>query len=574
MASKSLKDKSKVCESCDKKFGWNKRLVEHLDKISECKEFYISKEITLPISITKSKGPISKDEEQTEIKKDEILKPNSNLGDERMKNDVPEEKEKVSVLKIYEEFDVKDQQAGDKLEEGEDLTGDATKRKTYNLEVKIGAIKRLEQEGPDNMKGIAADLRLKVNILKSWWDKRDKLVKIKFLRDKKAELDRSTEDNREADTTLEENCGSGPSELRKKRTRRRVCGECPGCLTEDCGACKNCLDKPRFGGKNTIKQKCRQKICLRQEEERKLRGKKKKVLEKDLTLSSYDLDLSTSSDVAPVNTTDQSDSLGDFSMDQDVSSSEEQTESFVKQVKVVSDDMDELRNALGSIGADYSQSWSQESPVLPVDKHEERPSVPQMAAALELIPRTNHFPVVSKNHPSISEPEAVVTIERVEKKKKKPEESLDQSGPRDVNKIHSLLAQLQPVPPHWAQAGPSSTADLQSPTGDLQTPTTEQALSQYWPSSALPYHQFGAPSGPVGVPLPPLPPPAGEMTRSDNPPPEWRDGSVLISEGRLQCLRSLSSRFLRHDVSSAEAARLTGELWPQLASKSQQFVQV
>ena len=75
MASKSQKDKSKFCESCDKRFAYNKRLVEHLDKTSGCKEFYISKEITLPVTKAQTKGPSSKDlgEENVENHKDETI---------------------------------------------------------------------------------------------------------------------------------------------------------------------------------------------------------------------------------------------------------------------------------------------------------------------------------------------------------------------------------------------------------------------------------------------------------------------------------------------------------------------
>ena len=102
MASKSLKDKSKVCESCDKKFGWNKRLVDHLDKVTECKEFYISKEIELPVA--KSKGPTSKDISE------------ENLGIQNISENELEEQDKVSVLKIYEEFNETEQKTETNME--------------------------------------------------------------------------------------------------------------------------------------------------------------------------------------------------------------------------------------------------------------------------------------------------------------------------------------------------------------------------------------------------------------------------------------------------------------------------
>ena len=36
------------------------------------------------------------------------------------------------------------------------------------------------------------------------------------------------------------------------KTGKRVrCGECQGCMGEDCGHCANCADKPKFGGAGT-----------------------------------------------------------------------------------------------------------------------------------------------------------------------------------------------------------------------------------------------------------------------------------------------------------------------------------
>lgn len=40
------------------------------------------------------------------------------------------------------------------------------------------------------------------------------------------------------------------------------CRACQGCLAEDCGSCHYCLDKPKFGGGNTLKKKCVTKKCL------------------------------------------------------------------------------------------------------------------------------------------------------------------------------------------------------------------------------------------------------------------------------------------------------------------------
>ncbi|CAL8339737.1 unnamed protein product [Lota lota] len=50
-----------------------------------------------------------------------------------------------------------------------------------------------------------------------------------------------------------------------KKRRRRACGTCDACLsTTDCGTCDFCVDKPKFGGRNTKRQKCRLRQCRRQ----------------------------------------------------------------------------------------------------------------------------------------------------------------------------------------------------------------------------------------------------------------------------------------------------------------------
>jgi hypothetical protein len=49
-----------------------------------------------------------------------------------------------------------------------------------------------------------------------------------------------------------------PVEVGKRRERCRLC---IGCLREDCGFCRYCRDKPKFGGKNSLKQACEKKSC-------------------------------------------------------------------------------------------------------------------------------------------------------------------------------------------------------------------------------------------------------------------------------------------------------------------------
>jgi hypothetical protein len=48
----------------------------------------------------------------------------------------------------------------------------------------------------------------------------------------------------------------------KRRTR---CGICTACKAKDCGTCRFCLDKPKFGGRGTLKQSCTVRKCLRLE---------------------------------------------------------------------------------------------------------------------------------------------------------------------------------------------------------------------------------------------------------------------------------------------------------------------
>ncbi|XP_054641158.1 methyl-CpG-binding domain protein 1b isoform X2 [Dunckerocampus dactyliophorus] len=50
-----------------------------------------------------------------------------------------------------------------------------------------------------------------------------------------------------------------------KKRKRRACGKCNACLCrKDCGTCDFCVDKPKFGGRNKKRQKCRLRQCQRQ----------------------------------------------------------------------------------------------------------------------------------------------------------------------------------------------------------------------------------------------------------------------------------------------------------------------
>ena len=46
-----------------------------------------------------------------------------------------------------------------------------------------------------------------------------------------------------------------------KAGKPRRCGECEGCMRDDCGQCLACLDKPRFGGRGTKKKACVSRTC-------------------------------------------------------------------------------------------------------------------------------------------------------------------------------------------------------------------------------------------------------------------------------------------------------------------------
>jgi len=72
--------------------------------------------------------------------------------------------------------------------------------------------------------------------------------------------------------------GSDDDEDGRRRTKRRArepkadggdgkerknvrCGRCAGCMSANCGKCVNCKDMPKYGGKGTVRQTCKQRQC-------------------------------------------------------------------------------------------------------------------------------------------------------------------------------------------------------------------------------------------------------------------------------------------------------------------------
>ncbi|XP_062315786.1 methyl-CpG-binding domain protein 1a isoform X2 [Osmerus eperlanus] len=46
-----------------------------------------------------------------------------------------------------------------------------------------------------------------------------------------------------------------------RKFRSVACTKCAACLRKDCGKCKYCMDKPKYGGKGRLKQKCLMRRC-------------------------------------------------------------------------------------------------------------------------------------------------------------------------------------------------------------------------------------------------------------------------------------------------------------------------
>ncbi|ROL48399.1 Methyl-CpG-binding domain protein 1 [Anabarilius grahami] len=56
--------------------------------------------------------------------------------------------------------------------------------------------------------------------------------------------------------------GGDDDDWAQKKRNRRMCRQCDACLREeDCGKCDFCMDKPKYGGSNKKRQKCRLRQC-------------------------------------------------------------------------------------------------------------------------------------------------------------------------------------------------------------------------------------------------------------------------------------------------------------------------
>merc|ERR1712142_1126496 len=74
----------------------------------------------------------------------------------------------------------------------------------------------------------------------------------KISTDSQSEVFHSTDSERSKDSVR-------PRKVNLKIKGR--CGECSGCVTENCGVCVNCKDMKKFGGKGTKKQACIHRKC-------------------------------------------------------------------------------------------------------------------------------------------------------------------------------------------------------------------------------------------------------------------------------------------------------------------------
>ena len=55
---------------------------------------------------------------------------------------------------------------------------------------------------------------------------------------------------------------SSSTTTNKKYKRKHRCGECVGCLANECRKCRFCLDMPKYGGSGRLRQACIKRKCI------------------------------------------------------------------------------------------------------------------------------------------------------------------------------------------------------------------------------------------------------------------------------------------------------------------------
>lgn len=102
-------------------------------------------------------------------------------------------------------------------------------------------------------------------------DSTEVFVKVKTEKPKAAKTSSGSESGSPAKKSRPSGGGGDPLKTSSSRTgiyggsskaaKSRRCGECEGCMRDDCGQCAACEDKPRFGGRGTKKKACVMRYC-------------------------------------------------------------------------------------------------------------------------------------------------------------------------------------------------------------------------------------------------------------------------------------------------------------------------
>ena len=248
------------CQSCQKGFAYNKRLVDHVKKRTECQKFYTENKVELPAITEKNVKRKRKGiEEEEEMKID---------GSDDYHVD---SKGSMTVAEIYERDcnesneDRNENTRQASVPENKDL------KKKYPLDFKIKAIEDVESEtksGYDedtSISKVSRALEINRKLIRKWWTNKDKIKKVYQLFIKKSKMENKLHLSSERNHGL-----SFPVPGTEKKISRVYCRTCPGCKTPDCGECRNCKDKPKFGGPNKIRQRCLNKPpCQMKDEKRR-----------------------------------------------------------------------------------------------------------------------------------------------------------------------------------------------------------------------------------------------------------------------------------------------------------------